>query len=138
MARKLYQHQSLTTVFQGLIYGFTSRHCLLSTHSSQSRTVLYQNLLQGFSQTYDRCRAQELREAQVNLCSLKKLFAEYASAIEEWRQSQESLADDFSILEVLDLTGNEIRHSMVLAWLLDHDFARSEVLPIVKTKKRSG
>jgi hypothetical protein len=125
MARKLHQHQSLTTVFQELIHGFTSRHCLLSTHSSQSRTVLYQNLLQGFLQTYARCRAQELREAQVSLCSLQELFAKYASAIEEWRKSQESLADDFSILEVLDLTGNEIRHSMVLAWLLDHDFARS-------------
>ncbi len=125
MARKLYQHRSLTTVFQGLIHGFNSHHCLLSAHSSHARSILYRNLLQGFSQTYARCRAQELQEAHVNLRSMQKLVVEHTSAIEEWRLRQEGLADDFNILEVLNLTGNEIRHSMVLAWLLDHDFARS-------------
>jgi len=125
MAQELYQHRLLTTLFQELIHGFNSRYCLLSEHSSHARSVLYHNLIQGFSQPYARCKAQESQEAHANLHSMQTLVVEYTSAIEEWRQHQEGLADDFNILQVLNLAGNEVRHSMALAWLLCHDFARS-------------
>jgi hypothetical protein len=48
----------------------------------------------------------------------------YNEALELFRCQQEQVADDFNLLDVMRLTGKEIRHSMVLAWLLDHDLRR--------------
>lgn len=55
---------------------------------------------------------------------ISTLLAGFREAEERHRLEQEQCADDFNLLEVLKLTGNEIRHSMVLAWLLDHDLRR--------------
>jgi hypothetical protein len=55
---------------------------------------------------------------------LSALLARFREAEERYRLEQEQYAEDFNLLEVLRLTGNEIRHSMVLAWLLDHDLRR--------------
>lgn len=49
----------------------------------------------------------------------ESLLTGYARAIESDRQTQEATAADFNLLDVLRITGNENRHSMALAWLLD-------------------
>lgn len=49
------------------------------------------------------------------------MLRSFHDAKEEGRKKRESDAPDFNLLEVLRLTGNEIRHSMMLAWLLDRD-----------------
>jgi hypothetical protein len=49
-----------------------------------------------------------------------QLLNEYGPASERWRQNQEATAEDFNLLELMDLTGDELRHSRLLAWLLDH------------------
>ena len=48
----------------------------------------------------------------------------YRKAEERCREQQQQCADDFNLLAVMQLTGKEVRHSMVLAWVLDHDLRR--------------
>jgi hypothetical protein len=55
---------------------------------------------------------------------MSALLLGYNQAVERHRQQQEQTADDFNILEVMHLTGNEVRHSMMLGWLLDHDLRK--------------
>ena len=123
MAREASQDQLLALRFEKLTRGFISR---LQRHDGPSprRIDLYRNLLEGFSQAYNRCAAQESREVYHSLRSFQSLTAGFANAIEKWRQREENSAGDFNLLELLDLTGKEIRHSMILAWLLDHDLTR--------------
>ncbi|HUT61248.1 MAG TPA: PD-(D/E)XK nuclease family protein [Phycisphaerae bacterium] len=64
-----------------------------------------------------------LRVAEA-LRACESFFPGYALAVEAWRKQQEAVADDFNILEVMDLAGDEQRHSMILAWLLDRDITR--------------
>jgi len=124
MAREVSHDQLLASIFEKLVRGFNSR---LQRHDGPSprRSDLYKNLLEGFSQAYNRSAAQESREAHDSLRSFESLTAGFANAIEKWRQREANTAGDFNLLEVLDLTGKEIRHSMILAWLLDHDLTRS-------------
>jgi len=62
------------------------------------------------------------RRRIANECAL--CWSATTKTVEHYRQQQEQAADDFNLLEVMNLTGKEIRHSMVLAWLLDHDLAK--------------
>jgi hypothetical protein len=57
-------------------------------------------------------RTQELRFSQ--------LLKGYERACERWRKNQEATAEDFNLLDVMKVTTDELRHSMLLAWLLDH------------------
>ena len=65
------------------------------------------------------------REEQTNAIGAHKCFHNllvgYNATLERYRQQQEHVADDFNLLDVMRVTGNEIRHSMTLAWLLDRD-----------------
>ena len=47
------------------------------------------------------------------------MLVDYEFAMQYWQKSQETKADHFNLLEVVDLTFDEVRHSMILAWLLD-------------------
>jgi hypothetical protein len=56
--------------------------------------------------------------------SFTRTIAGFINAKRTWQQEQRSFADSFNILAVLKLLDNEVRHSMVLAWLLDKDMDR--------------
>lgn len=80
--------------------------------------------LEQFRERRERADALEHAHATHDRDRISALLDGYDRAVQRHRQLQESAADDFNLLEVLQLTGNEIRHSMALAWLLDHDLRK--------------
>lgn len=84
----------------------------------------FSDLLVGFGerrQLYSVIQEQHDRTA---LFSFTVTIAGFINAQSSWRQKQRSVAESFNILAVLELAGNEVRHSMVLAWLLDKNIDR--------------
>src|SRR3712207_6750876 len=77
------------------------------------------DLLAGFREVAAAASATALSPREVDA-----LFAGHRATIERDRVFQESAADDFNLLDVLQSTYKETRHSMVLAWLLDSDLRR--------------
>lgn len=78
-------------------------------------------LLEQFGERRERTDAVERVQTADDREHIRALLVGYNEAIEHYRYEQEQVADDFNLLDVMRLTGKEIRHSMVLAWLLDHD-----------------
>jgi hypothetical protein len=84
-------------------------------------TVRFKNLLEAFSDAHRKAETLYRAQSSEDFERFTRLLNDFRHARERHRQSQEELADDFNLLEVLRLTGKEVRHSMVLAWLLDRD-----------------
>src|SRR5262245_48627750 len=78
-------------------------------------------LLTQFGECRARADALEQVQTAASHTRIRALLDGYNETEERYRQHQEQVADDFNLLDVMRLTGKEIRHSMVLAWLLDHD-----------------
>lgn len=81
-------------------------------------------LLDQFSKVRDRSESLEHAAATDDHKRIEALLEGYDASIKRYRSQQENSADDFSLLEVLQLTSKETRHSMALAWLLDHDLRK--------------
>jgi hypothetical protein len=58
----------------------------------------------------------------------QSLLNDFHSTIGKWRESQERTADDFNLLDVMQVNGRELMHSGVLAWLLARDLIGQGVL----------
>lgn len=80
------------------------------------------HLLTGFKDLLARSVIPKADSGDRNL--LETVVSGYSKAFAQWKQKQSVAAEDFNILETLEITGKEIRHSMMLAWLLDHDLLR--------------
>lgn len=87
-------------------------------------TARIRTLLKQFGEHRDRANMREHAQAAEDRHQIHALLEGYNKTVESYRQKQEQVADDFNLLEVMRLTGKEIRHSMVLAWLLDHDMRK--------------
>jgi hypothetical protein len=87
-------------------------------------TARIRTLLNQFAEHRDRANTLEQSQAADDRHQIHALLVGYNKTVESYRQKQEQVADDFNLLEVMRLTGKEIRHSMVLAWLLDHDLRK--------------
>src|SRR5712692_7165493 len=87
-------------------------------------TAQIRTLLKQFGEHRDRANTLEQSQAADDRHQIHALLDGYNKTVESYRQKQEQVADDFNLLEVMRLTGKEIRHSMVLAWLLDHDMRK--------------
>src|SRR5262245_18376962 len=59
----------------------------------------------------EECRLQKVLDQLVPTFLLER---------EKWAEAQRTTADDFNLLEVLGISRDEICHSHILAWLLDH------------------
>ena len=90
-----------------------------STEARQADVI--RAFLEGFEKAYSSAIVAETAEAAQTARLLPDFFQGYKQAIDRWRQDQESKADDFNLFAVMELTGSELRHSMILAWLLDWD-----------------
>jgi hypothetical protein len=85
-------------------------------------TTQFRDLLKQFD---ERCKKSESSEpAGDERQQFETLLNGYDEAVEHYRRQQEQVADGFNLMDVLGLTNNEIRHTMVLAWLLDHDIQK--------------
>jgi hypothetical protein len=104
-----------------------SKHSALASAASPSfaaRTARIRTLLLQFGERRDRAEALEQAQATDDRERIRALLVRYGETVENHRQQQEQDADDFNLLDVMRLTGKEIRHSMVLAWLLDRDMRK--------------
>ena len=101
---------------------------LLPSASAPCKVRQLQDLLEGFGAAYAIAATVEANEARQSLESFTRLLAGYAATyakwFEQWKEDQKGTADDFNLLEVMQCTGNELRHSRILAWMLDHDLMR--------------
>jgi hypothetical protein len=100
------------------------KEATLSEESSGSvggdvRVAKFTRLLDGFSQKTRNYRSQEASDDILRVARFPVLIDGFRCQIETWQKSQESTAQDFNMLEVFGVTGDEVRHSMLLAWLLD-------------------
>jgi len=77
-------------------------------------------LLHQYVEISRRREVAEEKEIPEKKLRFNRLLDEYEPVCERWRQNQEATADDFNLFDVMNLTGDELRHSMLLAWLLDH------------------
>lgn len=107
--------------YHRFLTGFSA---LLPSTSPPSNVQQLRDLLEGFGEAYAIATTAEAKEARQSLDSFPPLFAGYEATLEQWKKDQEDKADDFNLLEVMKLTKKEIRHSMVLAWMLDHDMTK--------------
>jgi hypothetical protein len=55
---------------------------------------------------------------------INKLLPVFIHARKNWAEAQRKTADDFNLFEVLGVAADEVRHSKILAWLLDHRIER--------------
>ena len=109
--------------FALLLNGFSLR-AAQDRVSCAGSTDQIRTLLHRFGELRDRADASECAQAADDRGRIGALLAGYGKTVEHYRQQQEQVADDFNLLDVMRLTGKEIRHSMVLAWLLDHDLRK--------------
>lgn len=87
----------------------------------QTKAIACRDLLEEFVRFHMACAHDEAKKAAANRQELQTFFDGYGQAVEDWRKHQADSADEFDLLKVLDLTHEENRHSMMLAWLLDRD-----------------
>ena len=57
--------------------------------------------------------------------SHQSLLNAYKNKLTAWRESQKITASGFDLLKTLKIDGEEIKHSLMLAWLLDHRIERA-------------
>ncbi len=104
-----------------------SKHSVLAATRSPAHathTARIRALLKQFGERRDRAEASEQAQATDDRKRIGALLVGYDATAERYRRQQEQDADDFNLLDVLRLTGKEIRHSMMLAWLLDRDMRK--------------
>ena len=92
---------------------------LQSPSSEKILQVQVQEFLEGFVRCLNRSEADEAKQAERDRGAFPGLLAGYQDARASWAKAQEATADDFNLLEVMDVVGDENCHSNILAWLLD-------------------
>lgn len=107
-------------VFASLVGGYKARNA-----GDRSAVVAcaarIRTLLEEFRNVRDRSELSERVIAEAELGRLRALLRAYREATARYQLQQEELADEFNLLAALEITHSELRHSMALAWLLDHN-----------------
>ena len=78
------------------------------------------NILEGYASVRQQCatglRSKSRKDSDPYLC---EAYRRYTGAWNQWAETQKGSADDFNLFRVLEVAYDELRHSMLLAWLLD-------------------
>jgi hypothetical protein len=98
-----------------------ARLLAVPTPPRQTKATAFRDLLEEFVRIRKGCAQDEANKAAANRQKFQTFIDGYGQTVEEWRKHQADAADEFDLLKVLNLTHEENRHSMMLAWLLDHD-----------------
>lgn len=80
---------------------------------------IFAALLKGHDEVVNRWRQPAAARAQRERSELEALLRGFHEVGSAWEKKQETAADDFNLFEVMGVAGDEVRHSRVLAWLLD-------------------
>ena len=119
----LEESQMMRNRFARLLQGY-SVHAQHSCPPQRPREARIREVMEGFATAIVKSDTLEKARAATDHGSIRSFMLGYRDAVERHRLQQEQTAIDFNLLAVMQLTGKEIRHSMVLAWLLDHDMRR--------------
>ena len=114
------ENTHVTKLLVSLLAGYArfSKHI---TTNAENEIKIFSDLLGDFGDRLRRDRVIQNLHDRSALLSLTETIEGFINVKRNWQQKQRFVADSFNILAVLKLTGNEVRHSMVLAWLLDKD-----------------
>jgi hypothetical protein len=120
--RKLVDIESTKDMLVNTLEPFLKRYSEIREreHSADSTIADLSAFLDEYDRVFDSLYSRQRICLMGNRHNFGTLLAEYENVFEVWRNKQEATADDFNVLEVIGLTFDEIRHSMLLAWLLDH------------------
>jgi len=110
-------HQRLTQVFGELLQGHARK--LGSGGDSQSHAAKFAPLRNDLSAAARHRQNQAAHDNTRRSAQFSALIDGFLDQIELWRKAQESTAEEFNLFDVLDVAGDEVRHSRLLAWLLD-------------------
>lgn len=116
-------NKQLTNLFNLLLAGY-ERSARRITASAENEVKTFAALLEGFGDRFRQDCVIQKQRGQLALLGFTRTITGFINAKSTWQQEQRSFADSFNILAVLNLTDKEVRHSMVLAWLLDKDMDR--------------
>ena len=97
------------------------RDCAQAADAPDAGQVTQQTiarLLEGYRLARERADASIRTQARREREQAGRVLTGFGAARRLWEQNQVTRADAFNLVAVLQLTGKEIRHSMVLAWLL--------------------
>ena len=92
--------------------------------SDAAQLTRIRTLLTHFAVHRKRAYAFGRVQAAEDLEHIDNLLKNYNKTVKHYRQQQEETADDFNLLDVMQVSGKEMRHSMMLAWLLDHEIRK--------------
>jgi hypothetical protein len=115
--KKRPRHARSVEKFDALVRRYNE--ILQSSTSEHNRQARLQKLIEGFGGLLNRSQEVEARQADRNLRVFLVFMDGYQESRALWAKAQEATADDFNFLEVMNVVGDENRHSNILAWLLD-------------------
>src|SRR5262245_39625951 len=87
----------------------------------QRRTTIADGELTRRFRSLLACHSESVGKQATRLSkAVGELLPGFLAARRKWAESQRQSADEFNLLEVMGADGDEVCHSKILAWLLDH------------------
>jgi hypothetical protein len=109
----------LARVYEVLLAGYSALASRAELREEAPLPTKFEHLLREFTAAAGRDGEKARNEIANQVRSLSSLLGEFSARRERDRVDQQWTADEFNLLEVLQTTHKEVRHSMVLAWVLD-------------------
>jgi hypothetical protein len=81
--------------------------------------AMFARLLDGYRESLTRGLQTEASQSQTLRSLFENRLNGHLKSRERQAASQVNCADDFNLFRILDVEYDEVRHSRVLAWLLD-------------------
>lgn len=82
------------------------------------------DLVQRFQSLISRHTELRSKETARLQTVVARLLPGFREARKVWADSQRHTAEDFNLFEIMGVASDEVRHSKILAWLLDHRIER--------------
>src|ERR1044071_2019591 len=76
--------------------------------------------MRDYTVARNRANRAEIQEARYDRRLFGQGMSGYSTIRSQWLRRQARTADDFNLIEVLNVAEDELRHSAMLAWLLHH------------------
>lgn len=120
----LEETKALAQVYRALLTGYSAIAPQAASRQQSDLRATFELLLNVFANASVHADAADRRLAGSEAQAFNALLTKFSARRQERRKRQEASAEDFNLLQVLQVTHKEVRHSMVLAWMLDHDLDR--------------
>jgi hypothetical protein len=108
---------SLVVEWDALLKEFMHLACARSVAGQ----ISFYTLLTEFAAADKQADGRQIAQSKQDKTDFTRLLEGYYKEFRRWREEQIISAEDFNLIELLDLVRDENRHSNVLAWLLNGD-----------------